>query len=196
MGYTASQIHKQFNSIVSHYKNIGFTEVPCSSVVNYSLNNIFRSISLIREPDRQTVRVALDSRLEDINELCYPVYIMNLNVDSNMQKEISNKLFYNVRKDYYTENLQELIRARSTSEKRFLDHREGHIYTCHLDICKLSDKTISYLRSKIDAAINDSDRSNDYEIVDVYFYYVESYRQLVVVIKHSDHNCTEAIYLK
>lgn len=195
MGCTASQIHKQFNSIISHYKNIGFTEVPCSSVVNYSLNNIFRSTNLIRESDEQTIHIALDSRLKDIDELCYPVYIMNLNVDSNIQKEISNKLFYNIRKDYYTDNLQELIRARSISEKRFLDHRDGRIYTCHLDICKLSDKTISYLRSKIDVAINDSDRSNDYEIVDVYFYYVESYRQLVAIIKHSDHNCTEAIYL-
>jgi hypothetical protein len=196
MGCTASQIHKQFNSIVSYYKNIGFTEVPCSSVVNYSLNNIFRSTSLIRESDRQTVHVTLDSRLEDIDKSRYPVYTMNLNIDSSIHKETSNKLFYNVRKDYYTESLQELIIARSTSEKRFLDHRDGRTYTCHLDICKLSDKTISYLRSKVDAAINDSDRSNDYEIVDVYFYYVESYRQLVAVIKHSDHNCTEAIYLK
>lgn len=196
MGCTASQIHKQFNFIVSRYKNSGFTEVPCSSVVNYGLNSIFRSTSLIRESDRQTVRVALDSRLEDIDELCYPVYTMSLNIDSGIQKEISNKLFYNIRKDYYTENLQELIKARSISEKRFLDYRDGRICTCHLDICKLSDKSITYLRSKIDAAINDSDRSNDYEIVDVYFYYVESYRQLVAVIKHSDYNCTEAIYLK
>ena len=196
MGCTASQIHKRFNFIVSHYKNSGFTEVPCSSVVNYGLNSIFRSTSLIRESDKQTVRVALDSRLEDIYELRYPVYTMNLNIDSSIQKEISNKLFYNIRKDYYTENLQELIKARSISEKRFLDYRDGRIYTCHLDICKLSDKSINYLRSKIDAVINDSDRSNDYEIVDVYFYYVESYRQLVAVIKHSDRNCTEAIYLK
>ena len=196
MGYTASQIHKQFNSIVNHYKNIGFTEAPCSSVVNYGLNSICRSTSLIRDFDRQTVHIELDSRLEDIGELCYPVYTMNLNIDSSIQKEISNKLFYNVRKDYYTENLQELIRARSISEKRFLDYRDGRIYTCHLYTCKLSDKAINYLRSKIDKAMNDSDRSNDYEIIDVYFYYVESYRQLVAVIKHSDHNCTEAIYLK
>jgi hypothetical protein len=197
MGYTMSQIQQQYNKVVDSYKMNMFTEVPCSSTVNYSMNGIYRSTDL-KSPvnDIQSVCVKLVSRHSTLKEFTYPIYFIDLDVDKytdfqSKQTDNHNR-FYCIDDNYYTSDIEELKHARAVSLKRYIDFWDHRGKTAHLDIKKLSHSLIAYLRRAVDIKLGA--RTNVYTIRDVYFSYTALDRKLVVVIKHEDNYATEAFW--
>lgn len=197
MGYTMHQIQTRYNDVVDDFKALMFTEVPCSSVINYSLNGVYRSTDLKSSiKDSVSVRVKLVSKHETLDGLDYPAYFMDLDADQFIDGKSKNTAhydrFYCIDDNYYTSDLDEVKHARSVSLKRYLDFWDHRGKTMHLDINKMSERLVAYLRKAVDMKLGS--RSRIYTLRDVYFSYTAHTRKLVVVIKHEDNYATEAFW--
>ena len=195
MGYTIHQIQKQFNDVVDTYKAMLFEEVKCSSTVNYSVNSIYRSTVLKSQVrDSVSVRVNLVSKHPSLDGLDYQTYFIDLNVDQYVYGQSKSTAHYNrfycIGSNYYTLDLNEVKHAKDVSFKRYLNFRNNRCKTIHLNINKMSDRLITYLRKAIDTEL--SDHTKTYTLKDVYFNYTSLDRKLVVIIKREDNDATEA----
>lgn len=197
MGYTMHQIQKHFNDVVDTYKSMLFKEVPCSSIVNYSVNGIYRSTDLKSTArDSVSVRVRLVSKHASLDGLDYPAYFIDLDVDQYIDGQSKSTSHYNrfycIDDNYYTSDFNEVKHAREASLKRYLDFWDHRGKTVHLNIKKMSDRLVTYLRKAVDTKLGD--RTKAYTLRDVYFNYTALDRKLVVVIKHEDNYATEAFW--
>ena len=197
MGYTMSQIQTRYNDLVDDFKAMMFTEVPCSSVTNYSLNGVYRSTDLKSTvKDSVSVRVKLVSKREILDGLDYPAYFMDLDADQFIDGKSRNTAhydrFYCIDDNYYTSDLGEVKHARSVSLKRYLDFWDHRGKTMYLDIKKMSVRLVAYLRKAVNMKLGN--RSSTYTLCDVYFNYTAHARKLAVVIKHEDSSATEAFW--
>lgn len=197
MGYTMHQIQKRYNDIVDDYKAMLFTEVPCSSVMDYSANGVYRSTDLKSTvKDSVSVRVKLILKHENVDGLDYPAYFIDLDtvqyVNWQSKDTAHYNRFYYVDDNYYTLDLDEVKRARSVNLKRHLDFRGHRSKAANLNINKMSARLIAYLQNAIDKKLGD--RTKTYTIRDIYFNYIALDRNLVVVIKHEDSEATEAFW--
>lgn len=195
MGYTIHQIQKQFNDVVDTYKAMLFEEVKCLSTVNYSVNSIYRSTVLKSQVrDSVSVRVNLVSKHPSLDGLDYQTYFIDLNVDQYVYGQSKSTAHYNrfycIGSNYYTLDLNEVKHAKDVSFKRYLNFRNNRCKTIHLNINKMSDRLITYLRKAIDTEL--SDHTKTYTLKDVYFNYTSLDRKLVVIIKREDNDATEA----
>lgn len=195
MGYTIHQIQKQFNDVVDTYKAMLFEEVKCSSTVDYSVNSIYRSTVLKSSVrDSVSVRVNLVSNNESLYGLDYQTYFIDLNVDQHVYGQSKSAAHYNrfycIDSNYYTLDLNEVKHAKDVRFKRYLNFRNNRCKTIHLNISKMSDRLVTYLRKAIDAELNNSTKT--YSLQDVYFNYTSLDRNLVVIIKREDNDSTEA----
>ena len=195
MGYTIHQIQKQFNDVVDTYKAMLFEEVKCSSTVDYSVNSIYSSTVLKSSVrDSVSVRVNLVSNHESLDGLDYQTYFIDLNSDQYVYGQSKSTAHYNrfycIDSNYYTLDLNEVKHAKDVSFKRYLNFRNNRYKTIHLNISKMSDRLITYLRKAIDTEL--SDHAETYTLKDVYFNYTSLDRKLVVIIKREDNDATEA----
>lgn len=195
MGYTIHKIQKQFNDVVDTYKAMLFEEVKCSSTVDYSSNGIYRSTVLKSSArDSVSVRVNLVSNHESLDGLDYPTYFIDLSADQcvyGQSKSTANyNRFYCIDSNYYTLDFNEVKHAKDVRFKRYLNFRNNRCKTIHLNINKMSDRLVTYLRKAIDAELNNS--TETYMLKDVYFNYTSLDRYLVVIIKREDNDATEA----
>lgn len=201
MGYTMSQIQNKYNDLVNDYKSKSFSEVPCSSVVNYSLDGIHRSVDLKSNIKDSSVRVKLISKYSNIDGLDIPVSSISLDVEEFKDHIINNTSHYNkfycVDDNYYTSDIDELKHAKDVGLKRYLNFWDHHGKVSHVNIKKMSHKLTSYLKKAIDVKLGD--RIKMYSIKDIYFSYTYTLnsiynRRLVIVIKNKDKNATEAFW--
>ncbi len=197
MGYTMHQIQKHYNDIVDTYKAMLFREVPCSSRVDYSINGVYRSTDLMSiAKDSVSVRVKLVSKHENLDGLDYPAYFIDLDAEqfvNGQAKDVAHyKRFYCIDNNYYTLCLDDVKHARAVSLKRYLDFWDYRGKSMHIDIKKMSERLVAYLRKAVDMKLGD--RSRVYTLRDVYFNYTAHTRKLVVVIKHEDNYATEAFW--
>ena len=195
MGYTIHQIQKQFNDIVDTYKTMLFEEVKCSSTVDYTSNGIYRSTALKSSVrDSVSVRVNLVSNHESLDGLDYKAYFIDLDADQYVYGQSKSTAHYNrfycIDSNYYTLDLNEVKRAKDVSFKRYLNFRNNRCKTIHLNISKMSDRLVTYLRKAIDT--ESSDHTKTYTLKDVYFNYTSLDRKLVIIIKRKDNDATEA----
>lgn len=195
MGYTMHQIQKCFNDVVDTYKSMLFEEVKCSSTVDYSANGIYRSTILKSSArDSVSVRVNLVSKHDSLDGLDYPAYFIDLDADQYVYDQSKSTAHYNrfycIDSDYYTLDFNEVKRARDVSFKRYLNFRNNRCKAIHLNINKISDRLVTYLRKAIDGELSDSTKT--YVLKDVYFNYTSLDRKLVVIIKCKDNDATEA----
>ena len=195
MGYTMHQIQKCFNDVVDTYKSMLFEEVKCSSTVDYSANGIYRSTILKSSArDSVSVRVNLVSKHDSLDGLDYPAYFIDLDADQYVYDQSKSTAHYNrfycIDSDYYTLDFNELKHARDVSFKRYLNFRNNRCKAIHLNINKISDRLVTYLRKAIDGELSDSTKT--YVLKDVYFNYTSLDRKLVVIIKCKDNDATEA----
>lgn len=195
MGYTIHQIQKQFNDVVDTYKAMLFEEVKCSSTVDYSSNGIYRSTVLKSSVrDSVSVRVNLVSKHASLYGLDYPAYFIDLDADQYVYGQSKSAAHYNrfycIDSNYYTLDFNEVKHARDVRFKRYLNFRNNRCKTIHLNISKMSDRLVTYLRKAIDAELNNSTKT--YTLKDVYFNYTSLDRKLVVIIKREDNDATEA----
>lgn len=197
MGYTMHQIQSHFNNIVSNYKAMMFSEVPCSSAVNYSCNGVYRYTDLKSlVTDGVSVRVKLISRHETLDDIKYPANIIDLDADQFVYGSKNSTAHYNrfyyIDSNYYTSDLNEVRSAVKIRLKRYIDYWDHRGKNMYIDVSKLSSSLITYLRSAIDSSLGN--RSKVYDIKDVYFSYTGSVRKLVIVIKHADKSATESFW--
>ena len=195
MGYTIRQIKKHFNNIVDTYKAMLFEEVKCSSTADYSTNGIYRSTILKSSArDSVSVRVNLVSKRDSLDGLDYPAYFIDLDADQYVYGKSKSTAHYNrfycIDSNYYTLDFNELKHARDVSLKRYINFRNNRCKTIHLNINKMSDRLVTYLRKAIDTEL--SDHTKTYTLKDVYFNYTSLKRKLVVIIKREDNDATEA----
>lgn len=195
MGYTIHQIQKKFNDVVDTYKAMSFEEVKCSSTVDYSYNGIYRSTVLKSTArDSVSVRVNLASKHALLDGLDYQAYFIDLDADQFVYGQSKNTAHYNrfycIDSNYYTSDFNEVKHARDVSFKRYLNFRNNRCKTIHLNINKMSDRLITYLRKAIDTEL--SDHTKTYSLKDVYFNYTSLDRKLVVIIKREGNDATEA----
>lgn len=195
MGYTIHQIQKQFNDVVDTYKDMLFEEVKCSSTVYYTSNGIYRSTVLKSSArDSVSVRVNLVSKHASLDGLDYQTYFIDLNVDQYVYGQSKSTAhydrFYCIDSNYYTLDFNEVKHAKDVRFKRYLNFRNNRCKTIHLNISKMSDRLVTYLRKAIDTEL--SDHTKTYILKDVYFNYTSLDRNLVVIIKREDNDSTEA----
>lgn len=195
MGYTIHQIQKQFNDVVDTYKTMLFEEVKCSSTVDYTSNGIYRSTALKSSVrDSVSVRVNLVSNHESLDGLDYKAYFIDIDADQCVYGQSKSTAHYNrfycIDSNYYTLDLNEVKRAKDVSFKRYLNFRNNRCKTIHLNISKMSDRLVTYLRKAIDTEL--SDHTKTYTLKDVYFNYTSLDRKLVIIIKRKDNDATEA----
>ena len=195
MGYTIHQIQKQFNVVVDTYKAMLFEEVKCSSTVDYTSNGIYRSTVLKSSArDSVSVRVNLVSNHESLDGLDYQTYFIDLNSDQYVYGKSKSTAHYNrfycIDSNYYTLDFNEVKHAKDVRFKRYLNFRNNRCKTIHLNISKMSDRLVTYLRKAIDTEL--SDHTKTYILKDVYFNYTSLDRKLVVIIKREDNDATEA----
>lgn len=195
MGYTIHQIQKQFNDVVDTYKAMLFEEVKCSSTVDYTSNGIYRSTALKSSVrDSVSVRVNLVSNHESLDGLDYKAYFIDLDADQYVYGQSKSTAHYNrfycIDSNYYTLYLNEVKHAKDVSFKRYLNFRNNRCKTIHLNISKMSDRLVTYLRKAIDT--ESSDHTKTYTLKDVYFNYTSLDRKLVIIIKRKDNDATEA----
>lgn len=195
MGYTIHQIQKQFNDVVDTYKAMLFEEVKCSSTVDYSVNSIYRSTVLKSSVrDSVSVRVNLVSNYDSLDGLDYPAYFIDLDADQYVYGKSKNTAHYNrfycIDSNYYTLDFNEVKHAKDVRFKRYLNFRNNRCKTIHLNISKMSDRLVTYLRKAIDTEL--SVHTKTYTLKDVYFNYTPINRKLVVIIKCEDNDATEA----
>ena len=195
MGYTMHQIKKRFNDVVDTYKSMLFKEVKCSSTVDYTANGIYRSTILKSSArDSVSVRVNLVSKHDSLDGLDYPAYFIDLDADQYVYGKSKSTAHYNrfycIDSDYYTLDFNEVKRARDVSFKRYFNFRNNRCKTIHLNINKMSDRLVTYLRKAIDGELSNSTKT--YALKDVYFNYTSLDRTLVVIIKREDNDATEA----
>lgn len=188
MGYTFDQIESTLNNVIDSYEMDGFKR--------QSLCYTGQHIDLIK--DNTTVRLSLNSGSETNKKLSFPVSFLDLSVTKINGDTITNCVslfrFYLVSDRYYTTDLLEVSRARELNTKRYIDYHTNNGYTAHLKLSKLSERVKSYLTNKINDSMDNLGRSHSYRLTDVYFRHKGLSRKLVVVIKHSDNLCTEAIH--
>ena len=195
MGYTIYQIQKQFNDVVDTYKAMLFEEVKCSSTVDYYANGIYRS-TVLKSPTRDSVsvRVNLASKHASFDGLDYKAYFIDLYVDQYVYGQSKSTAHYNrfycIDSNYYTLDFNEVKHARDVRFKRYLNFRNNRCKTIHLNISKMSDRLVTYLRKAIDTEL--SEHTKTYISKDVYFNYTSLDRKLVVIIKREDNDATEA----
>lgn len=194
MGYTIHQIQKQFNDVVDTYKAMLFEEVKCSSTVDYSVNSIYRSTVLKSSVrDSVSVRVNLVSKHASLDGLDYKAYFIDLDADQYVYGKSKSTAHYNrfycIDSNYYTLDFNEVKHARDVRFKRYLNFR-NRCKTIHLNISKMSDRLVTYLRKAIDTEL--SVHTETYILKDVYFNYTSLKRKLVVIIKCEDNDATEA----
>lgn len=196
MGYTMHQIQKRYNDIVNNYKSMMFVEVPCSSVVSYSLYGIYRITDL-----KSVVKESLTARIKLVSKHSkdsrnFPIYSLDLDVDQFID---GNKVtanygrFYYISSNYYTTDLSEVTRANEVHRKRYIDNHMRNSHTYYLDLSRLSNRTKEFLIGNVCNVMDESNRSHDFKLIDVYFRYNECSRKLVASIKHSDSKYTESI---
>ena len=195
MGYTIRQIQKHFNDVVDTYKAMLFEEVKCSSTVDYSMNGIYRSTVLKSSArDSVSVRVNLVSKHDSLYGLDYPAYFIDLDADQYAYGQSKSTAhydrFYYIDNNYYTLDFNEVKHARDVSLKRYISFRNNRCKTIHLNINKMSDRLVTYLRKAIDGELSNSTKT--YALKDVYFNYTSLDRKLVVIIKREDNDATEA----
>ena len=195
MGYTMHQIQKRFNDVVDTYKSMLFEEVKRSSTVDYSANGIYRSTTLKSSArDSVSVRVNLVSKHDSLDGLDYPAYFIDLDADQYVYGQSKSTAhyyrFYCIDSNYYTLDFNELKHARDVSFKRYINFRNNRCKTIHLNINKMSDRLVTYLRKAIDGELSNSTKT--YVLKDVYFNYTSLDRKLVVIIKCKDNDATEA----
>ena len=195
MGYTIRQIKKHFNNIVDTYKAMLFEEVKCSSTADYSTNGIYRSTTLKSSArDSVSVRVNLVSKHDSLDGLDYPAYFIDLDADQYVYDQSKSTAHYNrfycIDSNYYTLDFNELKHARDVSLKRYINFRNNRCKTIHLNINKMSDRLVTYLRKAIDGELSNSTKT--YALKDVYFNYTSLDRKLVIIIKREDNDATEA----
>ena len=195
MGYTMHQIQKCFNDVVDTYKSMLFEEVKCSSTVDYSANGIYRSTILKSSArDSVSVRVNLVSKHDSLDGLDYPAYFIDIDADQYVYGQSKSTAHYNrfyyIDSNYYTLDFNEVKHAKDVSFKRYLNFRNNRCKTIHLNINKISDRLVTYLRKAIDGELSDSTKT--YVLKDVYFNYTSLDRKLVVIIKREDNDATEA----
>lgn len=192
MGYSMDQIDNCFNNIVKAYERMNFFKVPCSSI-SYC-GNTYKLIDLSN--GNVTARVTLVKHDQVLPGFDYPVQTLTISTDkyADHDKVIKEKCdqFYFISNNYFTDNLLEVKRARDTSSKRFLNNHSLSSYkTLHIDLNKVSDRLLSYLKNAIDKRVCGC----DYEIRDMYFRHgsASEMRALVIVIKRSNLQYTEAL---
>lgn len=195
MGYTMHQIQKKFNDVVDTYKAMMFEEVKCSSTVDYSSNGIYRSTTLKSSArDSVSVRVNLVSKHDSLDGLDYPAYFIDLDADQYVYGQSKSTAHYNrfycIDSNYYTLDFNEVKHAKDVRLKRYINLRNNRCKTIHLNINKISDRLVTYLRNVIDAELSGSPKT--YILKDVYFNYTSLDRKLVVIIKREDNDATEA----
>ena len=195
MGYTMHQIQKHFNDIVDTYKAMLFEEVKRSSTVDYSANGIYRSTTLKSSArDSVSVRVNLVSKHDSLDGLDYPAYFIDLDADQYVYGQSKSTAHYNrfycIDSNYYTSDFNEVKHAKDVRLKRYINSRNNRCKTIHLNINKISDRLVTYLRKAIDNEL--SDHMKTYTLKDVYFNYTSLDRKLVVIIKREDNDATEA----
>ena len=197
MGYTMQQIQKCYNDVIDTYKAMSFKEVPCSSVVNYTINGVYRSTDLKSTvSDNVSVRVKLISKHEKFIGLDYPAYFIDLDVDQLVNLKSANVAHYNrfycVDDNYYTTNINDVINARAISLKRYLDFWDHHNKNMRLNLTKMPNSLLLYLHKLINSKLGN--RTKVFSIRDVYFSYAGVSRKLVIVIKHEDNLATESFW--
>ena len=192
MGYTMHQIDSCFNGVIEAYENMGFDKVPCSSISYYG--SIYRSVDLSK--GNITVRISLAKHNQTLPEFDYPVQTIIISSDKyidnhKVHTENCNK-FYFIDSNYFTDDLSEVKNARDTSLKRHLNNHSLASYKIsHIDLNKVSEKLLSYLKNTLSKRIGDC----SYEIRDIYFRHGNTMkmRELVVVIKRNNKSHTEAM---
>lgn len=197
MGYTMQQIQKRYNDVVDIYKAMSFKEVPCYSVVNYTLNGVYRSTDLKSTiADDVSVRVKLVSKHEKFVGLDYPAYFIDLDVDQLVNLRSANVAHYNrfycVDDNYYSTNIDDVINARAISLKRYLDFWNHCNKNMRLNLAKMPTSLVLYLHKLVNSKLGD--RIKVYSIRDIYFSYAGVSRELVIVIKHKDNLATESFW--
>ena len=195
MGYTMHQIQKRFNDVVDTYKAMLFEEVKRSSTVDYYSNGIYRSTTLKSSArDSVSVRVNLVSKHDSLDGLDYPAYFIDLDADQYVYGQSKSTAHYNrfycIDSNYYTLDFNEVKHAKDVRLKRYINLRNNRCKTIHLNINKISDRLVTYLRNAIDAELSGSPKT--YTLKDVYFNYTSLDRKLVVIIKREDNDATEA----
>lgn len=192
MGYSMNQIDNRFSNIVKAYERMNFKKVPCSSI-SYC-GNTYRLVDLSN--GSVTTRVTLVKHDQILPGFDYPVQTLTISTDKYVEHDqvIKEKCdqFYVISSNYFTDNLLEVKSARDTSSKRFLNNHSLVSYkTLHIDLNKVSDRLLSYLKNAIDKIVY----GRDYEIRDMYFRHgcTSELRTFVIVIKRSDRQHTEAL---
>lgn len=193
MGFTMHEIQTRFNDIVEMYKSMGYREVPCSCV--HCVGSVMRSVDLTK--DNKTTRIWLRSSTVNPKGFKYSVmyYSLDVSLYFNYECVVTDTLynFYYISSNYYTSDLNEVKNAHDIHLKRYLEYHctKNHTST-HIDINKLSHRTLNYVRNIINTVLKD--RPLQYAIYDLYITTVSKVRKFVIVFKNCDCNGTEAIF--
>lgn len=195
MGYTINKIHNRYNSVVKAYESMCFKQVPCSAFTNYS-PSIYRAIdSSFCEDHRVTTRVSMVSKQKDIFGFDYPVQTPSIMTGKYVgdDKIITEDYgqFYCIDSNYFMTDLSELECARDISAKRYINYHSHISKTMYLNLNKISQRFIDYIKRAVDMQVGDD--SVSYSIRDIYFSYSHSLDcRLVVVIERFGRSATDS----
>ena len=189
MNCTFSQVRSLLNSVVDAYIKKGFT------VVNGY--NVYDRWELSK--DNMSVRVEMIFGSETKTDFDYPLHFIDITVTEICGLMANLYHFYQLGSgDYYTTDIRAVRDYQKLNLQRYLDKLSYTHTTCSLNISKISARVMSYLKRKICSQLSKMNRSDRFEIYEVYYSYNynNKLRQLVVVIKHSDNVATEAVYIR
>jgi hypothetical protein len=191
MGYTMHDIYECYSHIIDTYKFDGYREVPYSSIINYSTNEICRSSTLVNTHNiSESVVVELISKKISSDYFSYPVYAVDLDVNvyiNHQLNRVRNHLrFYCLDTDYYTIYPYELNHARELNVKRYLEAKRHNNKVMYLNMNRLSVSLKSYLHNLIQSKLHRDLSCKKFSINELYFTYCKCDRKLVAVVKFED----------
>lgn len=177
-----------YDSIINTYTNRGFK-------AKYTFSTFSPSCTLSK--DDLSVKVIMNYTSEKIPGFEFSISCIKIQVQDVCGIISTVNTFYYLGDSGYTTELSKVKESRDKHLSRFLNMTSNSHSVTYLNVKKLPDRSINYLKSRIASRLKAEDRSNDFKIINVYYTYSKQLteRELVVVIKHSDHFATEAFYL-
>lgn len=189
MGCNIKDVYTRFNELKSTYENSGFK----------SIDNCIDKCTLVN--GKQKVCLSLITTPEVVYTTGGKISGTSLEIVSYFYehgfvcKTVRHNRYYHISHSFLTEDLSEFCAAKAKRNSRSASVLDSRYVTRRLNISKVSNKTIDYLKARANYKLPAS--WDSFSISDVYYSYdsLLNNQVLVVVAKNSNTGKTSAVYL-
>lgn len=189
MGCSIKDVYNRFNELKSTYELNGFKSIDCC-IDKCTLVNGKQKVclSLITTPEV----VFTESSKVNGTSLEIVSYFYE---HGAVCKTVRHNRYYHISHNFLTENLSEFCAAKAKRNSRSALSLDRRYVTRRLNVSKVSNKTIDYLKTRVNYKLPAS--WDSFSISEIYYSYdsLLNSQVLVVVAKNSNTGKTSAVYL-